>query len=304
MPSLDRVLIATDFSERAARAEASAARLCVQQGSRVAELLTVHEAERVERLARLIAGTSDAARAMLNDAATQALDARLSELQSEYGLRAGICLRFGGAAPAIAERADELDADLVAIGAHGGGFFSDLFLGNTADRLARLLQRPLLVVKNAVAADYQRVLVPVDFSPASRKAAQLAMAVAPGADITFLHAYEAWFEGGLRLANVPREAIEQMREAARAEATQALDTFIAELGIRTGNVSRILQFGPAGRVVREQATSLRPDLIVMGKHGRTRLAEFILGSVTRDTLQWAPCDVLVAHGAAEAVPRD
>ena len=36
------------------------------------------------------------------------------------------------------------------------------------------------------------------------------------------------------------------------------------------------------------------DLIAMGKHGRNRLADVMIGSVTRHVMGLSPCDVLVA----------
>ena len=44
----------------------------------------------------------------------------------------------------------------------------------------------------------------------------------------------------------------------------------------------------------------RPDLIVMGSHGRTALGRFVLGSVSQQVLTEAHCSVRVARGRVEA----
>jgi nucleotide-binding universal stress UspA family protein len=38
---------------------------------------------------------------------------------------------------------------------------------------------------------------------------------------------------------------------------------------------------------------MKPDLIVLGKHGRSRLDKLLLGSVTQHTLDQTSCDVLI-----------
>lgn len=51
----------------------------------------------------------------------------------------------------------------------------------------------------------------------------------------------------------------------------------------------------AGDIIRRQAASLRVDLIVMGLYGRPRLAELVLGGVSRDLLRDPPAPLLVSH---------
>jgi nucleotide-binding universal stress UspA family protein len=48
---------------------------------------------------------------------------------------------------------------------------------------------------------------------------------------------------------------------------------------------------------------LRPDLIVMGKHGRTWMEELIVGSVTRDTIDCTKCDIIVTPPPGGRVSR-
>jgi nucleotide-binding universal stress UspA family protein len=50
--------------------------------------------------------------------------------------------------------------------------------------------------------------------------------------------------------------------------------------------------------IRELAGEMRPELIVMGKHGQTKLEELLLGSVTRHVLFETRCDMLVALDTA------
>lgn len=293
MDRFRRLLAATDCSERAEHAEWRAAMLCQQHNITNAELLTIREGGEPDILAMIMNTTADVARAQVMAHATQELVHRAAMLKDNYGVDFSFCVRFGKTAIEIVRRADEIDTDLLVIGAHGGNFFSDLLLGNTADRVVHLCKCPLLVVKNAPRQAYQRVLIPVDFSEESRRAAQVALAVAPNVEIIFFHAFEVLFEGKMQYASVPRDVINRYRLKAREEARVSLNRFIREVNTENRQVRTMIMHGMPGPTVRDYAKVTQPDLIVLGKHGKSRFEEMILGSVTRDTLEQTECDVLV-----------
>jgi nucleotide-binding universal stress UspA family protein len=53
--------------------------------------------------------------------------------------------------------------------------------------------------------------------------------------------------------------------------------------------------GSPGRMICELATDWNADLIIMGRRGRSGLAEFFLGSVSNYVLHHAPCSVQIVH---------
>jgi nucleotide-binding universal stress UspA family protein len=53
-------------------------------------------------------------------------------------------------------------------------------------------------------------------------------------------------------------------------------------------------------VICEVAEQVSADLIVMGTHGRKRLAQLLLGSVAARTLQQASCPVLTVRAPSDA----
>ena len=59
------------------------------------------------------------------------------------------------------------------------------------------------------------------------------------------------------------------------------------------DVRSSVELGDARLALCRRATELQSNLIVMGKQGRSWFSEFLLGSVTRRTIELAPCDVLV-----------
>jgi nucleotide-binding universal stress UspA family protein len=50
--------------------------------------------------------------------------------------------------------------------------------------------------------------------------------------------------------------------------------------------------GHVAHTIVEYAKAISADLIVMGTHGRTGLAHFIIGSVAERVVRLAPCPVL------------
>ncbi len=299
MRNFQHLLAATDFSERAARAETRAAMLCAELKCSSLDLLTVKDAGLPATLASVLDSNRTTAQAMLVSRAERELQRISQRLQERHDIRCSHSVRFGRPVTEILARAEELPADLVVIGAHGGNFLTDLFLGNNADKLVCAGTRPLLIVKNQPENAYQRVLVPVDFSEDSMQAARLALQIAPAAQVTFLHAFTVSFEGQMHEAGIARDVINQYRVKTAEEARRNLNQFIADLGPRPQLLSRAVTFGFPVPVICNHAKTMKPDLIAMGKHGRSRFEELLLGSVTRRVMDQTVCDVLVS-----TVPQD
>lgn len=59
-------------------------------------------------------------------------------------------------------------------------------------------------------------------------------------------------------------------------------------------------FGDPERAINDFAAIWNPDLIVLGRRGRSGVAEFFLGSVSNYTLHHAPCSVYVVHPPSDA----
>lgn len=292
MTNLNNIVAATDSSARALRAVNRAAQLC-QQLPAALHLLTVKEAGLPDAMARVMNVTPENARAAIHEQIKDELRLVANQLFDNTGVDAGLLIGFGDAAREIAAQAAALPAELTVIGAHGGNFFSDLFLGNTAERLLRITRTPLLIVKQEPLQPYREVLVPVDFSEDSRRAAMMALAIAPQAHISFLHAYDVGDEAAMRYSGLSADVIKQSRVAAGEQARLQLNQFVDTLGIGARSVSREPVFGLPSPAIREQAERRPPDLIVVGKHGKSRFEEFVLGSVTRDAVNRLPCDILV-----------
>jgi len=288
------ILIATDLSSHAGRAETRAAMLAQALGA--GKLVLIHVVPRLplEAFTNILERTPLETEQKLVNAARAARAERARRIGEKFGIATGTVVRIGRPHVEIAEEAEALDAGLVVVGGYGAHLVRELFLGATAEKVLSKSRRPVLVVKQEPLSPYKRLLVPVDFSPCSARALDWAQAVADGAEFTVAHVYEAPYESTLRYASVEDKVLEAYQAAARQQALDALRAFLEpRRAAGTDFLQRMLHGHPAAGI-RELAEEMRPDLIVMGKHGQTEIEALLLGSVTKHVLFETHCDMLVA----------
>jgi nucleotide-binding universal stress UspA family protein len=145
---------------------------------------------------------------------------------------------------------------------------------------------------------FERLLVPVDFSPHSSEALRLAIELAKTfrAKIHLIHAYELTVSQ-LRLYGVvfPEPSYEKVRDAAVRRLEEELSR-VQEAGLE-GEV-QVVQSSPA-EAIADAARELPADLIVMGTRGYTGLKHVLLGSVAERTVRIAPCPVVTVKAAED-----
>lgn len=294
MDRIQSVLTATDFSDSAGRAIERAALLAAESGARLM-VTNIISRGTLNALHDLMSpDSSDNLEDALVKDALDKLHALSDDIKQRHKVQTEVSVSAGSVLRQIDSAASSIDASMLVMGAHGAGFVKDLLVGSTTDRVLRKTARPILVVRKAPAGAYARVLIPVDFSKRSGAAIKLARLVAPQAELILLHAFEVPYEGQLRMAGVEEGKVEELRQSAKREALKRLDELVDELGLPKDHVHRLLVQGQASSAIVEQAASHDCDLIAMGKQGLRMIEELVLGSVTRQVLAHAPCDVLVA----------
>jgi nucleotide-binding universal stress UspA family protein len=185
------------------------------------------------------------------------------------------------------------DAQLLVIGTPRGNPLREFVLGTQAERLIRLCRIPVLVVKRAATASYQRVLVPVDLGEDARTVIAAAARVSRDPRMEVLHALPVRREVSLRVSDVSESLLRLQREQAAAHACSVLEERIAQAGARHHGVLPTVTFGDAAATVLAREQAARAELVVIGKRTRGLLADFFLGGVTQRVLAAARADVLV-----------
>ena len=196
------------------------------------------------------------------------------------------------AAPTIIDYADANDVDLIVIGSHGRRGFRRLMLGSVTAEVVRYARRPVLIVRHeddaAPPSDVDRLIVPVDFSPATDAALAVAGELAATFDvpIELLHAIEPipYVQMAYPISVDDGEF--------RLHAQRRLDDMAAGLDAAR-DVSTTIAVSTAEQAVTDAAYRTASPLVVMASHGHSGLTRVLLGSTTERLLRNAPCPVLV-----------
>jgi nucleotide-binding universal stress UspA family protein len=148
------------------------------------------------------------------------------------------------------------------------------------------------------ALEWKKILCPVDFSPASRDALQVAVEVARrfGSELTLFHAYPlpgyTLPEGTVLPSPDMLQVLAEQAERHLAEWRK----IAAEMGATS--VSTAKAVGEPAAEVLEFARQGGFDLLVVGTHGRTGLAHALLGSVAERVVRRCPVPVLTVRPRA------
>jgi nucleotide-binding universal stress UspA family protein len=145
----------------------------------------------------------------------------------------------------------------------------------------------------AAAMRLKRILVPIDFSPCSRKALQYAVAFAKQFDakISLIYVEQACYlapeMGPVDLGPAESQAREGATEELSALAAKEVPSGVAvDVFVRQGH--------PPTEVI-NAASELDADLIIISTHGYTGLKHVWYGSSTETVVRHARCPVLVVR---------
>jgi nucleotide-binding universal stress UspA family protein len=192
--------------------------------------------------------------------------------------------RRGAALDGILDVLKLKQPDLVVLGTHGRDRLARILAGSLAENVVERAFRSVLCVPplaQAPAGPYRRLLVPTDFSLASRLGFHLAALFARtfAAEVTVLHVASS------RAGATPKDVGPPTEESVRAFAGADFGEVPVTPRVSHGHVY--------DSIVRE-ARALKSDLVIMATRGHDSLSDRILGSNTERVLRHAPCPVLVA----------
>ena len=293
MASLNRLVAATDLSAPARHAVERAASVARVTGAQL-DLVHVTTPAPLQRLRRLAGQIPSDLEQLMLHAPRNALQELADSMAQRHSVATQVHVAHGALLPELQGYTDAAQADLVVLGARGASFMRHMLLGSTAERMVSKTTRPMLVVKQAPHEPYKTVLVPVDFSAASLRSIRLAQAVAPGAALILLHAFDVPFEGMMEFAGVQTDQIQQYRANARQEARQNMEALCLQAGLNPALTPALVMHGDPSLVLVQQEQEFDCDLIVMGKQGESSVEDMLLGSVTRYALAQSQCDVLIS----------
>jgi nucleotide-binding universal stress UspA family protein len=205
---------------------------------------------------------------------------------------ADIELYDGDPATTLARMAHDANASLIVAGLGRHRVIDRLFGSETALKLVRVAALPVIAVVNGLTHAPRRIVVAVDFSETSLRAARLALDLAaPGATMYLAHV-------------APRDATlhdwNGWGSSYKQDAGGALQKTRDQLRVPDGmTVQRVILQGDPATELLAFGASVNADLIATGSHGHGFVARMLIGSVTTRIMRCATCSVLtVPHRAA------
>lgn len=242
---------------------------------------------------------------------------KAEEKLRQGGIQAHTELLAGHPSEIIHQISDEQHPQLIILGAKGRRATAGIQLGGVAQQVVEYSNSPVLVVR-APYQGLQRILLVIDGSLASQCAVEYIgrLPLPENSSIKILHvlppiplpqpmiAAPVWslgYERGTVIELQTEEELKQLYEEEQQDGQALLERtqehLVALLESRGASipVSTMLLRGDASTEIIERATEELSNLIVAGSRGLSPVKGWLLGSVSRKLLHYAPCSVLVVR---------
>lgn len=281
MRRLQSILFATDFRSASRDAADVAVRLASTFGSRVTLFHVLESLPTWSALAH-----------QNREHATDELRKLAAQLAAEKVVVDESSTAVGHAADAIVRRAEEIDADLILIGASKDSPGGHFFLGPVAAAVVEHAAKPVLAVRPGEPyVQFRTILCPVDQSATSARglANAIRLTKAFGAQLVVLSVVPA--ASWISLVTDSRTLAESRDEHDRKWRLD-FEQFLATCPFDDVPWEKEIRVGAPHLEIIAAAKAHNADLIVMGSTGRTGLARILVGSVTRRVIQQLPCSIL------------
>jgi len=197
----------------------------------------------------------------------------------------------GDPASVVSRVAHRSNATMIVCGLGRHRVTDRVFGDETALRLIRLADVPVFAAANGMNHAPRRIVVAVDFSETSLRAARLALTLASSSATIYL-AHVAprdsslydWKGYGATYKSDAGDALQKTREQLRIPG----DMMVQKVLLQGDPATELLAF----------ATSVNADLIATGSHGHGFVARMLIGSVTTRIVRCSTCSVLTVPHAA------
>jgi nucleotide-binding universal stress UspA family protein len=281
---MERILVAIDCGERTKTILACAKRYAKRLDC---EIVLCHAIARIPRITK---ADEDAA-------IREHFDAKIAEYCDELrkdGVRASaVPTRVGPIARVFLEAAESEDVDALLISVSECSIIQSLFVGAIAERVLRESKRPLFLCHpDDIDQGFKSLLCTVDYSEPSRRSLTNAIELARRLNAV-LHVLHVEPDSIVYpdLPDVPFFDLGWPPVDACVE--EQLQTFIDGFDTTGVTIEPCLESGKAGPEIVRVTRTLKPDLLIIGKHGHGEIVEFLYGSVAHDVLRAVPATILV-----------
>ena len=196
----------------------------------------------------------------------------------------------------------ETGADLLVLGAKGMQDDGGPALGDVAGRLLRHASTDVLVVRRSQAEPFQKMLACFDFSEAADTVftRALEMAESDHSELTVIHSMphlptEASRRNPLQALGVSEVRVEgQSEERFKRKVEEDLESYVKDRAKQAQHArvhTEVLASDHPARALLAYVEEHEPDLLVLGKHGKSKLNGIPLGGTAEKICNGVSCSV-------------
>ncbi|MCE8017426.1 universal stress protein [Halomonas sp. MCCC 1A17488] len=275
------LLFACDLSAENRAAFARAIRLAIESGARL-DVIHVLDPYLPRRVLH-----------DLEEAVVADMQAILTDVREDYALpEPSVMLQTvaGVSYAEIIREAHDREVDMIVLGSHRKRGQPDLVAGTTLARVLRSAPCPVLSVSQPASRDWQEILVPVDFSLASRNTLRETLKRFPEARLTLLHAWDIPGERELGSDSDYARWRDREVERLRCQIERETDQLMGELDC-VPEVELVLEQGEPLEVLLTQLRRRAPDLLALSCRGQLGRQS----PITEALLAEPHCDIMLCR---------
>jgi nucleotide-binding universal stress UspA family protein len=265
---MKKLLVPTDFSKTADNALSVAAQLAHKQG---AEIYLMHMLELPLHQIDAMSSHSDLPEAMFFMKLVHKRFKDVMKREELQGINVHEVVKFNQPISAVLDACDEYNIDMIIMGSHGTSGFKEMFIGSNTEKVVRVSNTPVLVIKKSHDDfDINSFVFASDFTEDSSNTYNQAVNLAE------------LFEAKLHLVmvNTANGFI------TTSEAKRRINNIISNSDFSNYDV-HIYNDETVESGILNFSESIDADLIGISTHGRQGIAHFLNGSISEDLVNHA-----------------
>ena len=280
---MSHVLLATDLSDRAERAQRMALLIARETGS---EIRLVYAIDADQPSAMIEAQRSQAQSMLQRLAAT---------IEKADRVACSARVMTGSGVDTAIQAAVDDGTTVIVLGRHRKRQIRDLFLGGTSERIIAHTQTPVLVVRAAPVERYRKLLFATDLSDESLEVAGKLAAhpVTAGLSITVLHLVGTEEQSPVAQNQMTDRGRDALLADEKARAAQRLERFVQRADMGPVSQRVVADPRPAATALIDFASRAGIDLITLHPRKASGVGEFLRYSITTRLLNSSPVDLLL-----------
>ena len=266
---MKKILVPTDFSDHAEYALKVAAKIAREHNG---EIFLLHLLDLPSQENDAVVAGAEVPEVAFFLAKARELFDDIKSADYLDGITVDGSILYAKAFDGIIKTAQKHEIDLIVMGSHGASGFKEMFIGSNTEKVVRLSDIPVLVIKKDEVA-----FNPNNFVFASNFTAEIKKPFAQVVD--FANSFKAKLH--LLYVNTPSD----FKSTHAAE--KMINDFVAGFTIEHGHTVNIYNDVNVEKGILHFSNSINADLVGMCTHGRQGIAHFFNGSISEDLVNHA-----------------